>query len=118
LHAIIAAGSHKRSGNDPDEEKMVLFLLFGVHHKTGIVVILMADIKADKILDARGLYCPMPVLKTKRALDEMGEGQILEVIASDPASRTDIPAFIERVGHSLIRATEETGVFYFLIRKI
>ncbi|MCL4474943.1 MAG: sulfurtransferase TusA family protein [Nitrospirae bacterium] len=77
----------------------------------------MADIKVDKTLDAKGLYCPMPVLKTKKALDEMAAGQILEVIASDPASKSDIPAFLERVGHSLIEASEQKSVFSFLIRK-
>ncbi len=77
----------------------------------------MADIKVDKTLDAKGLHCPMPVLKTKKALDEMTAGQILEVITSDPASKSDIPAFLERVGHSLIEASEQKSVFSFLIRK-
>ena len=77
----------------------------------------MADIKVDKTLDAKGLHCPMPVLKTKKALDEMAAGQILEVITSDPASKSDIPAFLERVGHSLIEASEQNGAFSFLIRK-
>jgi len=75
------------------------------------------DMKVDKILDAKGFHCPMPVLKTKKALDEMAAGQILEVIASDPASKSDIPAFLERVGHSLIKASEQNGAFSFLIRK-
>ena len=76
-----------------------------------------ADVKVDEILDVKGFYCPMPVLRTKKALDEMATGQILQVIAGDPASRSDIPAFLERAGHSLVEAREADGVFSFIIRK-
>lgn len=77
----------------------------------------MADIKADAMLDAKELHCPMPVLKTKKTLDRMESGQILEVVATDPASKADIPAFINRVGHELLEKKENDGVFSFLIRK-
>jgi tRNA 2-thiouridine synthesizing protein A len=77
----------------------------------------MARIKADLLLDVKGLTCPMPVLKTKKAIDGMGSGQTLEVIATDPASKADIPAFLNRLGHELVEAGEKDGIFSFLIRK-
>ncbi len=77
----------------------------------------MVAMKADVILDVKGLTCPMPVLKTKKAIDVMDSGQTLEVIATDPASRADIPAFLDRLGHELVEADEEEGIFSFLIKK-
>lgn len=75
------------------------------------------EITVDVILDVRGLCCPMPILKTKKAIDGMGSGQILEVIATDSASKADIPAFLSRVGHELVNAGEKDGIFFFLIKK-
>ncbi len=77
----------------------------------------MSESKADVVLDVKGLACPMPVLKTKKAIDSMGSGQTLEVIATDPASKSDIPAFLSRVGHKLVEADEKDGIFSFLIKK-
>lgn len=77
----------------------------------------MAESKADMILDLKGLICPMPVLKTKKAIDGIGSGQTLEVIATDPASKADIPAFLGRLGHELVEAVEKDGIFSFLIKK-
>lgn len=76
----------------------------------------MDEIKADVILDAKGLTCPMPVLKTKKTIDGMGAGQTLQVMATDPASKADIPAFLNRLGHELVEASEKDGVFSFLIK--
>jgi len=79
----------------------------------------MLEMKAaDVILDVKGLTCPMPVLKTKKALERMGSGQTLEVIATDPASKGDIPAILGRLGHELVETRESEGVFSFLIKKI
>jgi tRNA 2-thiouridine synthesizing protein A len=77
----------------------------------------MAEMKADVILDVKGLTCPMPVLRTKKAIDGMVLGQTLEVIATDPASKADIPAFLNRLGHELVEAGEKDGIFSFLIKK-
>ncbi len=70
-----------------------------------------------KIVDARGLHCPMPVIKTKKALDDIDSGEILEVKTTDPASKADIPALVNRLGHHLIESREETGEFIFIIKK-
>lgn len=77
----------------------------------------MVDIKADHVLDTKGLNCPMPVLKAKRALDSARTGQILEILATDPGTRVDIPALLNRLGHELIETREENGVISFYIRK-
>ena len=67
-------------------------------------------------LDARGLSCPMPLLKTKLALNGMEPGDILEVVATDPGSLCDIPAFIRLSAHELISADALDDGFRFLIR--
>ncbi len=77
----------------------------------------MPEIKADQILDAKGLNCPMPVLKTKKALDGIQAGQVLEVVATDPGSKSDIPALLKRLGHELVDTREEGSVISFFIRK-
>ncbi|MDA8213657.1 MAG: sulfurtransferase TusA family protein [Nitrospiraceae bacterium] len=73
--------------------------------------------KPDIVLDLKGLHCPMPVLKTKRALDLMQSGQIIEVISNDKGSKSDISALCRRLGLELINSTEENGIFRITIRK-
>jgi len=77
----------------------------------------MAGVAADKTLDTSGLNCPLPVLKTKKALEDMQGGQVLEVISTDPGSKADIPAFCQRTGHELLETVEEGGKYIFYIRK-
>lgn len=76
----------------------------------------MNMIKPDKFIDAsaRGLLCPMPVLKTRKLLDEIEPCQVLEVITTDPASRSDIPALINRLGHELIETGEREKISLFI----
>ena len=69
-------------------------------------------------LDCKGLNCPLPVLKTKKALDTMSAGQVLEMIATDPGSKPDMEAFSRRTGHELLQMREQEGTFTFYIRKI
>lgn len=77
----------------------------------------MADVKPDKSEDLKGLNCPMPVLKTKKALDSLMPGQVLKVDITDPGSKSDIPAMLKRTGNELIEVNEAGGVFTFLIKK-
>jgi tRNA 2-thiouridine synthesizing protein A len=72
----------------------------------------------DQRLDCKGLNCPLPILKTKKALDGMAAGQVLEMTATDPGSKPDMEAFSRRTGHELLDAKESDGVFIFYIRKI
>ncbi|MGN4123847.1 sulfurtransferase TusA family protein [Lysinibacillus sphaericus] len=74
-------------------------------------------IKADFQLDAKGLSCPMPIVKTKKAMADLVDGQILEVSATDKGSKADIAAWAETVGHQYIGTTEEDAVLKHYIRK-
>ena len=74
-------------------------------------------IKADVQLDAKGLACPMPIVKTKKAIKGMEEGQVLEVQATDKGSKADLAAWAGSTGHQYIGTNEEDGVLYHYIRK-
>lgn len=74
------------------------------------------DIKPDETLDCRGLSCPMPVLKTKKAVGKMKSGQILELLSSDPGTKNDLPAFIERSGHEYLGDKDDQGFTRFYLK--
>jgi tRNA 2-thiouridine synthesizing protein A len=71
----------------------------------------------DRVLDAKGLRCPLPVIKTRLALNEMAAGDVVTVLATDPASNIDIRHLCNITGHQLMDAREEDGVLTFVIRK-
>jgi tRNA 2-thiouridine synthesizing protein A len=71
----------------------------------------------DKELDARGLSCPLPIIKTKKSLNELTPGQVLRVIATDPGSVADMGAFAEQTGNELLSSGEENKQYVFYIRK-
>ena len=72
---------------------------------------------AERILDATGLSCPLPVLKARKALREMAPGQTLELLVSDPSALDDIPDFCESTGHELLETSKiEGGVLRFIIK--
>jgi tRNA 2-thiouridine synthesizing protein A len=71
----------------------------------------------DAILDARGLMCPMPVLKAKKALRDIKDGGILQVLATDPGSVADMKAFCEMTGNHLISSEQDEDVFIYHIEK-
>ena len=77
----------------------------------------MDTIKADKTLDAKGLDCPMPLLKAKKEMDTLEMGQVLEIIGTDEGSKVDLPGWCERVGHTYLGVNEETDFFRFYIKK-
>lgn len=79
----------------------------------------MADeIKADRVLDARGLLCPMPVVKTAKEMKSLGAGEVLKVLATDRGAIVDFPAWSEDTGNPLLEWHEEDGgVLVFHIRK-
>jgi tRNA 2-thiouridine synthesizing protein A len=72
---------------------------------------------ADKVLDTRGLSCPLPILKTKKAIREVPRGGTLEVLATDPGSLADFQVFCETTGNALLEHSEQAGTFRFLIRR-
>lgn len=71
----------------------------------------------DKELDVRGLNCPLPVLRTKKALNAIGAGQVLKVTATDPASVRDIEALARQTNNELARTTDANGEYVFFLRK-
>jgi len=70
----------------------------------------------DHILDTKGLNCPLPILKAKKAMSEMPSGGILQVLSTDPGSVADFEAFCRQTGNELVEATTEGDIFVFLIR--
>jgi tRNA 2-thiouridine synthesizing protein A len=71
----------------------------------------------DKELDARGLSCPLPILKTKKSLNELASGQVLKVVATDPGSVKDFDAFANQTGHTLLSSTQQDKEFIFYMKK-
>lgn len=71
---------------------------------------------ADVVLDAKGLNCPLPILKAKKALKDVPPGGILQVIATDPGSVADFEAFCRTTGNQLMDSTADGGTYTFLIK--
>jgi len=76
------------------------------------------NIDATATLDARGLNCPLPILKTKKALNALQSGDTLHLISSDPGSVKDIDSFCKQTGNELLENFSESGEFKFIIRKV
>ncbi len=73
----------------------------------------------ETLLDTKGLNCPLPILKAKRTLNSLPPGTLLRILATDPVTLRDFPAFCRQTGHELIESGEaEAGLYAFLIRKI
>ncbi|GIO29370.1 MULTISPECIES: sulfurtransferase TusA family protein [Paenibacillus] len=72
---------------------------------------------ADKVIDAKGLACPMPIVKTKKAIEELQSGQILEVQTTDKGSKNDLTAWANATGHQLLDTKAEGGTYTFWIKK-
>ncbi|MGV6817492.1 MAG: sulfurtransferase TusA family protein [Thiotrichales bacterium] len=68
-------------------------------------------------LDARGLNCPLPILKAKKAINAINSGEVLKIIATDPGSVKDFEAFAKQTGHDLMETGEAGGEYTFLIKK-
>ncbi|HWA12060.1 MAG TPA: sulfurtransferase TusA family protein [Burkholderiales bacterium] len=75
------------------------------------------EVHIDRELDARGLNCPLPILRTKKSLNEMTHGQVLKVLATDPGSVRDFQAFSKQTGNQLLASTQSGGEFLFLVKK-
>ena len=73
---------------------------------------------ADATLDAKGLNCPLPILKAKKALKDLENGQVLEIVATDPGAVKDFEAFCRATGNKLVGSGEEDGVFSFEIERV
>lgn len=70
----------------------------------------------DVEVDAKGMYCPMPIVKLKKATKTMNPGQVLRLIATDPGSKRDVPAWASKTGAEILETMEENGEYTFLIK--
>jgi tRNA 2-thiouridine synthesizing protein A len=77
----------------------------------------MTAISIDQTLDARGLNCPMPIVKTAQAMKGLASGQTLEVLATDPGSTKDFEAWARTTGNALLEHTVDGGVYRFVLRR-
>ena len=74
-------------------------------------------LQPDREVDARGLNCPLPILRTKKTLNDMQSGQVVRIVATDPASVRDFQAFSRQTGNELLEHGEDDSVFWFLLRR-
>ena len=72
---------------------------------------------ADQVLDAKGLNCPLPILRAKKALKDMATGQTLEIVATDPGAVKDFEAFCRTTGNELVSSNEGSGTYTFVIKR-
>lgn len=72
---------------------------------------------ADHTLDTKGLNCPLPILKAKKALQDVPAGETLQVLSTDPGSVKDFEAFCRSTGNELVESRDDSGVFTFLIKR-
>jgi tRNA 2-thiouridine synthesizing protein A len=75
------------------------------------------QIQVHKEVDARGLNCPLPILRAKKALADMESGQILKVLATDPGSQRDFAAFAKQTRNEIVEVSSQDKVFVFLMRR-
>lgn len=76
------------------------------------------SITPDQTLDCSGLACPMPILKTKKAVEALQIGQVLKMIATDPGSTSDMNAWTQKTGHQLVASEQEGGKFIFYVKRM
>ena len=72
---------------------------------------------ADQVLDAKGLNCPLPIIKTKKLLNSMAAGATLEVLATDPGSVADFAAFCRTTGNEMVEQSQDGSIYRFIIRR-
>jgi tRNA 2-thiouridine synthesizing protein A len=78
----------------------------------------MTEITPNKTLDARGLQCPMPIVRTTQEIKTIEVGEILEVVATDPGSVADLQAWCSSTGNELLKMDKADGIFQFFIRRV
>ena len=74
-------------------------------------------INVDKRIDCTGLFCPMPIVKTREAIKGMAIGELIEMLSDDPASEADMKSWTQRSGNELVGLSREGAVYRFLVRK-
>jgi tRNA 2-thiouridine synthesizing protein A len=72
---------------------------------------------SDIVVDAKGLSCPMPIVKAKKGIDSLEQGQVMELQATDKGSVKDFQAWVNQTNHELLEVKEDSGVFTFYVKK-
>ena len=75
------------------------------------------SITIARSLDLKGLSCPLPIVKTAKAMKELAPGELLEAFATDPGSVPDFKAWSQSTGNPLVELSQESGVFHFILKK-
>lgn len=78
----------------------------------------MSEIKVDKVVDARGAFCPGPLIELIKAIKKANVGEVIAVYSTDSGSKRDIPLWVEKAGHELIGIYEREGYTEFIVRKV
>ena len=78
---------------------------------------MQTQLQADRTLDCLGLFCPMPIVKTREAMKSIVAGQVLEMLSDDPASEADMKSWAKRTGTELVAVTKDGPIYRFLVRK-
>jgi TusA-related sulfurtransferase len=78
----------------------------------------LKNIKANKVVDARGTSCPGPILAAKRAIAEIASGEIMEVLSSDSGTNKDIPVWAKKMGHQFLGMSEEAGYWKLYVKRM
>ena len=99
-----------------EEAKTVIYIK-GIYYKKHFERIEETTMNIVKTLDAKGLACPMPIVRTKKTIDTINSGEILEVLVTDKGALNDFNAWATAGGHTIVEQKEEAGVFYFYIQK-
>ena len=73
-------------------------------------------VSADETLDCKGLSCPMPIMKLSKKIRELEAGKVLELLATDPGSKADVPAWCGKTGNELVETAEDSGIYKYYIR--
>ncbi len=77
----------------------------------------MSTITETKVLDCKGMNCPLPILKTKKEIDKMDSGEILKMVSTDPGSTNDVMAWAKKTGNVLLDNSQDGNVYTFFIQK-
>ena len=78
----------------------------------------LTNIKADKVVDARGTSCPGPILAAKKSIAEVKVGEVMEVLATDTGTQKDIPAWAKKMGHQYLGVVEEAGYWKLYVKRM
>jgi len=76
------------------------------------------EIRADKVLDLKGLPCPMPVVKVSKGIKEVEVGQVIQAVTTDPGSLADFPAWAKTSGNEILKTDQDNGQITFYIKRV